>query len=190
MQFAKSTDYALHALVHLANSDPEYKIGIKELSNMLYVSESYLSKIMTKLRKDGIIRAVPGVKGGYELSRSASDITFLDVILSTEGRQQMFTCSNSDSRQHTLLTNENNGRLIDKGVCRIKEVMDNAESALHQFLKNQSIQSIVDKSNKDCNNHLLKERDWFFSLGTSVEQMKIKQVQVTNMIKIKKLPHW
>ena len=33
MQFAKSTDYALHALVHLANSEREYKIGIKELSD-------------------------------------------------------------------------------------------------------------------------------------------------------------
>lgn len=139
MQFAKNTDYALHALVHLANSEHEYKIGIKELSNMLDVSESYLSKIMTKLRKDGIVRAVPGVKGGYELSRSASHITFLEVILSTEGRQQMYNCSKSDSRQHTSLTDESNGQLIDKeknqGVCRIKEVMDNAESALHQFLK-------------------------------------------------------
>ena len=158
MQFAKSTDYALHALVHLAKSEREYKIGIKELSTMLDVSESYLSKIMTKLRKDGIVRAVPGVKGGYELSRSASQITFLDVILSTEGRQNMFNCSNSDSRQHTLSTDESDGQLMDKdknqGVCRIKEVMDNAESALHGFLENQSIQSILDKANKECSNHL------------------------------------
>ncbi len=62
---------------------------------------------------------------------------FLDVILSTEGRQQMFNCSNSDSRQHTLLTDESNGKLVDQeenqGICRIKEVMDNAESALHHF---------------------------------------------------------
>ena len=160
MQFAKSTDYALHALVHLANSERDYKIGIKELADMLDVSESYLSKIMTKLRKDGIVRAVPGVRGGYELSRSASQITFLDVILSTEGRQQMFNCSNSDSRQHTILTDENNSQLIDKeeghGVCRIKEVMDNAESTLHQFLGKQSIQSILDKANKDCHHHLQK----------------------------------
>ena len=161
MQFAKSTDYALHALVHLANSECEYKIGVKELSNMLDVSESYLSKIMTKLRKDGIVRAVPGVKGGYELSRAASDITFLDVILSTEGRQQMFNCSNSDSKQHTLSIDESNGQLTDKeenhGVCRIKEVMDNAESTLHHFLENHSIQTILDKANKDCKNHSHKE---------------------------------
>lgn len=159
MQFAKSTDYALHALVHLANSEREYKIGIKELSNMLNVSESYLSKIMTKLRKDGIVRAVPGVKGGYELSRSASHITFLDVIYSTEGRQQMFTCSNSDSRQHTSLTDENKAQLNkeeNQSICKIKEVMDNAEIALHQYLENQSIQSILDKANKN-NNHVHKE---------------------------------
>ena len=118
---------------------------------MLDVSESYLSKIMTQLRKDGIIRAVPGVKGGYELARPASQITFLDVILSTEGRQEMFNCSNSDSRQHTSMTNESNdNRRIKQNqrVCRIKEVMDNAESALHQFLENQSIQSIVDRQIK------------------------------------------
>lgn len=157
MQFAKSTDYALHALVHLAISEKENKIGIKELADMLDVSESYLSKIMTQLRKDGLVRAVPGVKGGYKLSRSASQITFLDVILSTEGRQAMFNCSNSESRQHTSMTNERNELKENQRVCRIKEVMDHAENALHQFLENQTIQSILDKANKDCNHHLQKE---------------------------------
>ncbi|QUW23077.1 Rrf2 family transcriptional regulator [Sporosarcina sp. Marseille-Q4063] len=150
MQFAKSTDYALHALVHLANPEHEDKIGIKELAEMLNVSESYLSKIMTQLRKDGLVRAVPGVKGGYELSRPASQITFLDVILSTEGRQEMFNCSNSDSRQHTSLTDESNELKKNQRVCRIKEVMDNAESTLNQFLESQTIQSILDKASKNC----------------------------------------
>lgn len=161
MQFAKSTDYALHALVHLAISAQQNKIGIKELADMLDVSESYLSKIMTQLRKDGLVRAVPGVKGGYKLSRPASHITFLDVIFSTEGGQEMFICSNSDSRQHTSLTNEStcqsNTKARNQHVCRIKEVMDNAEGVLHQFLENQTIQSIIDKANKDHNNPLHKE---------------------------------
>lgn len=161
MQFAKSTDYALHALVHLALSEQNNKIGIKELAEMLDVSESYLSKIMTQLRKDGLVRAVPGVKGGYKLARPASQITFLDVILSTEGAQEMFICSNSDSKQHTSLINEADCHSAEeKGIqsmCRIKEVMDNAEGVLHQFLGNQTIQSILDKANKDCSNPLHKE---------------------------------
>ena len=160
MQFAKSTDYALHALVYLANSESDYKIGINELANVLHVSESYLSKIMTQLRKDGIVKGVPGVKGGYELSRDASLITFLDVILSTEGRQEMFNCSNSDSKQHTTMTVENNDQTIEKEgnqpVCRIKEVMDTAEDILHQFLETQSIQTILDKAKKDRSNPLDK----------------------------------
>lgn len=152
MQFAKSTDYALHALVYLANAEREYKIGINELADMLDVSESYLSKIMTQLRKGGIVSSVPGVKGGYKLSRAASNITFLDVILSTEGRQEMFNCSNSDSSQHASMANETK----DQRVCKIKEVMDHAEHALHQFLEKQTIQSIVDKAHKECNHPLHK----------------------------------
>lgn len=144
MQFAKSTDYALHALVHLANSECENKIGIKELADMLDVSESYLSKIMTQLRKDRIVKAVPGVKGGYKLARSADEITFLDVILSTEGRQQMFNCSNSDSRQHRKMD-----KVENQSVCKIKEVMDNAEGVLQEYLENQTIQSILEKAHKN-----------------------------------------
>jgi len=144
MQFAKSTDYALHALVHLAMSEQQHKIGIKELSDMLDVSESYLSKIMTQLRKDGLVRAVPGAKGGYKLSRPANQITFLDVIFSTEGGQEMFICSNSDSKQHRSLTNKGSELEGTQQVCKIKEVMDQAESALHRFLAKQTIQSIID----------------------------------------------
>src|SRR5699024_330062 len=111
-------------------------------------------------RKDGIVRGVPGVKGGYKLSRSASQITFLDVILSTEGGQEMFICSNSDSRQHTSMANETNvqstAKEENKHVCRIKEDIDNAEKSLHKFLENQTIQSILNKSNIDCNNSLHK----------------------------------
>ena len=59
IQFSKSVDYALHALIHLAHSERDQNIGIKELSATLGVSESYLSKIMSKLRQDGIVRAVP-----------------------------------------------------------------------------------------------------------------------------------
>ncbi|WP_020429662.1 RrF2 family transcriptional regulator, partial [Paenibacillus riograndensis] len=80
MQFSKSTDYALHALVHLGHSERCHNVGIKELSSALSVSESYLSKTLSKLRQDGILRAVPGVNGGYELARPADQITFLDVI--------------------------------------------------------------------------------------------------------------
>lgn len=154
MQFSKSTDYALHALVHLGLSERCHNVGIKELSGALGVSESYLSKIMSKLRQDGIVRAVPGVNGGYELARAAEQISFLDVIQVIEGRQQLFECSNLSSQQHRLLAEQETAsqdqKRSDKKQCLIEKVMDGAEQQLHQYLREHTIQSIVDETFKRC----------------------------------------
>ncbi|MFF2481748.1 RrF2 family transcriptional regulator [Paenibacillus sp. NPDC058071] len=152
MQFSKSTDYALHALIHLGNAERRHNIGIKELSAALGVSDSYLSKIMSKLRQDGIVRAVPGVNGGYELARPAEHITFLDVIQVIEGRQQLFECSNSSSRQHELLSgNEASHPECDhseKRECLVKKVMDGAEQQLHRYLEEHTVQTVLDEASK------------------------------------------
>ncbi|WP_400163689.1 RrF2 family transcriptional regulator [Brevibacillus sp. TJ4] len=150
MQFSKSTDYALHALLHLANSQSGHNVGIRELAATLGVSESYLSKIMSKLRQDGIVRAVPGVKGGYELARAAADITFLDVIQVIEGRQQLFECSNVNSQQHQLLVKEGTAQTdqecTGKCECLVEKVMQGAEQHLHHYLRQHTIQSVLDEA--------------------------------------------
>ncbi|WP_028563700.1 RrF2 family transcriptional regulator [Paenibacillus pinihumi] len=152
MQFSKSTDYALHALVHLGHSERRHNVGIKQLSGALGVSESYLSKIMSKLRQDGIVRAVPGVNGGYELARPAEQISFLDIIEVIEGRQRMFECSNSSSQQHLLLTEAEIAEQESpkREGCLIEKVMDGAEQHLRQYLKGHTIQTILDESRKRC----------------------------------------
>jgi Rrf2 family protein len=155
LQFSKSTDYALHALIHLAQSERCNNVGIKGLSGALDVSESYLSKIMSKLRQDGIVRAAPGVNGGYELARPADQITFLDVIQVIEGRQQLFECSNSGSRQHQLLAREGDAQRDQecqgKNECLVEKVMYGAEQHMHQYLREHTIQSVLDEALKRCN---------------------------------------
>ncbi len=161
MQYSKSTDYALHALLHLARPEHRSNVGIKELSAMLGVSESYLSKIMSKLRQDGIVRAVPGANGGYELARPAERISFLDVIQVIEGRQQMFECSNSSSRQHRLLAEEGAGQepALPRGSeCLVEKVMNGAELQLHQYLQEHTIQSVLEEALQRGNCQAAKKR--------------------------------
>ncbi len=154
IQFSKSTDYALHALIHLAHSERRHNVGIRELSAALGVSESYLSKIMSKLRQDGIVRAVPGANGGYELARPAGQITFLEVIQVIEGRQQLFECSNLNSQQHRWIAEEKTAEPLrggrDRGECLVKKVMDGAERHLYQYLREHTIQSVLDAVSRDC----------------------------------------
>ncbi|WP_054026476.1 RrF2 family transcriptional regulator [Bacillus sp. FJAT-28004] len=151
MQFSKSSGYALHALIHLAYAERGQNIGIKDLSSSLGVSESYLSKIMSKLRQDGIVRAVTGASGGYELARAADQITFLDVIQVVEGRQPLYECFNIDEQHHHLffeaedLEPETSNPLNNKG-CLVKKVMDGAERHMYQYLQRHTIQWVIDSA--------------------------------------------
>lgn len=162
MQFSKSTGYALHALIHLAHTESGRNVGIKELSKSLGVSESYLSKIMSKLRQDGIVRAVTGVSGGYELARSANQITFLEVIQVVEGRQHLYECFNMNAQRHQLFfgaealkpdTTDHSGHK----ECLVKKVMNGAELHMHQYLQQHTIQSVLDSASFDSNDALNKK---------------------------------
>src|SRR5689334_14180152 len=150
MQYSKSTDYALHALLHLAISERRQNVGIKELSASLGVSESYLSKIMSKLRQDGLVRAVTGVAGGYELAKSAEHITFLEVIQVIEGRQDMYQCSTTNEQRHQLFFDAGDTSSSCEEThfgskdCLVKKVMDGAEQHMQQYLQQHTIQSVLD----------------------------------------------
>lgn len=85
MSISVGVEYALHCLIYLAIPTTSRSIGIKEMAAFQGVSETYLSKIFMKLRKKGLVSAVPGVKGGYRLSREADEITFWDVVEAIEG---------------------------------------------------------------------------------------------------------
>src|SRR3954454_9824065 len=92
MNFSIGVEYALHCLVNMISLNRP--IGIKDLAEFQGVSESYLSKIFTKLVKGGIVQSTPGVKGGYELTKSPKKITFYDVVIAIEGAQPIFQCKN------------------------------------------------------------------------------------------------
>ncbi|MFS0838869.1 RrF2 family transcriptional regulator [Paenibacillus sp. 1P03SA] len=151
MQFSKSTGYALHALIHLAHTKRGRNVGIKELSAWLGVSESYLSKIMSKLRQDGIVRAVPGASGGYELARETDKISFFDVIQVIEGRQHMYECFKISEEHHPMFFESEvlepespdgtGGR-----ECLVKKVMMGAEKHLNDYLRHHTIQSVLDSA--------------------------------------------
>lgn len=157
MQFSKSTAYGLHALMRLAQFERGHNVGIKELSSSLDASESYLSKIMSKLRQDGIVRAVTGANGGYELARPADKITFLDVIQVLEGRQHLYECFHVGEHQPLVLESESERSEppdfpYGKG-CPVKMVMDGAELQMNQYLQQHTIQTAIDNSSvrtSDC----------------------------------------
>lgn len=56
------------------------------------VSTSYLLKHLQALSRVGILKTVPGPKGGYRLGREPASITLLDIVLAVEGSEPAFRC--------------------------------------------------------------------------------------------------
>ena len=96
MKYSNATNYALHTMVHLIRLPQNSTIGVQELAEFQKLSPTYLSKILTKLTKGGLIESTPGAKGGYKISKSPNEISFLDVIIAIEGDSKLFAAVAAD----------------------------------------------------------------------------------------------
>jgi len=82
---------ALHAMVLLAQ-DEESPHTTREIAETFKVSEAHLSKVLQRLHKAGLVRAVRGPKGGFSLARPAAKISLLDVYETIEGPLKLSRC--------------------------------------------------------------------------------------------------
>lgn len=91
MIFSLTTEYALRAVVHLADSKGEARTA-QAIAEAAKVPVDYLAKIMQNLRRAGIVSSQRGVRGGFVLSRPASEITMLEVVNAIDPIQRIRTC--------------------------------------------------------------------------------------------------
>ncbi|MRR74422.1 Rrf2 family transcriptional regulator, partial [Bacillus anthracis] len=114
MKYSKATNYALHTMLFLAKATPNKLVSVHQLAEMQNVSPTYLSKILTKLTKEGMIHSSSGPKGGYSLSHNWEDISFLDIIHAIEGKTSLFECC----------LHEKPGCLINEAMLAAEEKME------------------------------------------------------------------
>jgi len=136
--FGVGVEYALHCLLHLVDLPAGQNLVLRDLAAFQGISETYLAKVFARLKKAGIIRSAPGVKGGYELARSPDAITFWDVTSAVEGSSPLFQCHNV--RAKCIL--DQGGEVpsfVTTGVCTIHAVMIEAEAHLRRHLESKTL---------------------------------------------------
>lgn len=136
MQFSIGVEYAFHSLFYMVDLPVHKTIGIKQLAELNGISETYLSKIFAKLRKAGIVRSIAGVKGGYELAKSAEAISFWDIIEAIEGASHFFQCA--EIRKKNIFVDDPSV-FTDKCPCLIKVVIQEAEELMRNQLRGKTL---------------------------------------------------
>lgn len=165
MHYSVGVEYALHCLIYLGTPTIKPVLTVKELAKFQGISETYLSKIFTKLSKSKIVTATPGVTGGYQLGRDSSDITFWDVVQSVEGEKKIFRCKNliaSCTLNHNKKVKHEKENCELKVDCIINDVMLEAEEQMEMYLKEKTLKWLVDKLGKKLTkDYQQMTTDWF-----------------------------
>jgi Rrf2 family protein len=78
--FSDTAEYALRAVVYLAQHHGSGPRPAAEIAERLQVPANYLSKILHALARAEVVQSSRGKRGGFELSRRPRDITLLSVV--------------------------------------------------------------------------------------------------------------
>ena len=127
MKYSQATNYALHTMLYFVALPVGTTIGVQRLAEFQGLSPTYLSKILTRLVKAGMIESTPGINGGYRLRRNKADLSFLEVIHAIEGTASLFQCDDE----------------LNHRGCLIQQVMTQAEQQMEDYLKERKLVELV-----------------------------------------------
>lgn len=91
MQIPRKIEYALRAMIHLADNPLGIARGL-EIARHEQIPKYYLEKVIRDLMRRGLVRARRGPGGGYQLGRPADTISFRDIIEAVEGPISLNLC--------------------------------------------------------------------------------------------------
>ena len=85
MHVTAKADYAVRAVVELAQSGPDSPRKVDDIAKAQAIPPSFLENILTQLRSTGIVRSQRGPEGGYWLALPADQVNLAQIIRAVEG---------------------------------------------------------------------------------------------------------
>jgi Rrf2 family protein len=85
MHVTAKADYAIRAVVELADSSQTSPRKVDDVARAQDIPVSFLENILTQLRSSGIVRSQRGPEGGYWLAQPPDQLNLARVIRAVEG---------------------------------------------------------------------------------------------------------
>lgn len=88
---SQTAEYALRAVVHLA-AHREQAQTVQQIAAATRVPSGYLSKLLQRLARAGIVASQRGVGGGFALVREPRELSLLDVVQVVDPVRRIGSC--------------------------------------------------------------------------------------------------
>jgi Rrf2 family iron-sulfur cluster assembly transcriptional regulator len=92
MRLTTKGRYAVTAMLDLSLNYGVRPITLADISDRQGISLSYLEQLFSNLRRQGLVSSSRGPGGGYRLSRSADEVTVLDIISAVDEKVDTTRC--------------------------------------------------------------------------------------------------
>jgi len=132
MLITRASEYAILSLIVLSKT--KEPLDSETLSRELFISKSFLAKILQSLAKADILQSYKGVNGGFVLKLQPSEINMLKVMTSVEGKAPaVFECSPS---VHDCPSNR-------AEICSIWPFLNKLQGKIDHFLAELTLADIL-----------------------------------------------
>ncbi|WP_316789563.1 Rrf2 family transcriptional regulator [Pedobacter frigoris] len=135
MKITAQEEYGLRILLRIARFGNEGGVSIPMISETEGLSAAYAGKLTRTLRMAGYINSTPGYKGGYVLSKPASEININQVMKALGGSLYSKEFCEDYSGISRLCTNS-----ID---CSVRSLWQMIQFSVDQLLDKISLQDLI-----------------------------------------------
>ncbi|MBY0413619.1 MAG: Rrf2 family transcriptional regulator [Bdellovibrionales bacterium] len=133
LKINKKVEYALMALKFMADkNDPTALVSAREICDVFSTPFDTTAKVMQVMNAHHILNSVKGIKGGYALSKSLADITYMELVRMIEGREEIGRVCTGHKGTCELL-----------GKCNISTPVESLNRKLNIFLENLTLAELL-----------------------------------------------
>jgi Rrf2 family transcriptional regulator, nitric oxide-sensitive transcriptional repressor len=130
---SKTAEYALRAVALLA-SQPGQPAAAELMAEKTKIPRRYLQRVLQDLVAANLLTSRPGPGGGYELTRSAKDVSILQVVNAVSPLERIRHCP-LGLKTHTTL-------------CPLHAELDKAYAATEQAFAGVTMQDVLDSTDR------------------------------------------
>ena len=141
MKITSSIEYATRLMTTLARAYGQAPLPAERLAESDNVPSDYVSQILVKLRRAGLVNSHRGSSGGYALSRPPAEITLGQVVRAVDGDVFEDVCEKyhggaKDCRH--------------QGGCSISPVWARLGSLVTDYFESVTLGAILEQKPADC----------------------------------------
>ena len=136
MKLSSKGRYAVMALTDLAKFNPKDPVALRDISLRQGISLVYLEQLFLKLKKNKIVKSIRGKKGGYVLSKIASEVKISDILFAVDEKIKTIGCTRHSEKGC-------NGR---SSKCITHDFWDELENHINDFFKKKNLEDLINQT--------------------------------------------